>query len=468
MVNPGVRCLEKYSFDSELKEQKLVRNLVRSGDIVFDIGAHYGKYTKLFSLLVGKKGRVFAFEPTPESYQKLKSEIGSAGINNVTLENKAVFSEDTILKFNQFPENYSSWNGIGSPQMKNPDNYRQIVQHTKTIEVPAVSIDSYLKRIGIQKIDYLKLDVEGAEIFALAGMEQLLRAKVIKYLQFEISKKMLEGLNTEASKVFYFLSELGYNSYQITEEGSIGSLATDSDSYYENYISIPKSEAKTLSSLKEIKELELQEYNSHETENREDFLENGLWTPQTLMLRKIQDIVEKIEGKPANALSIDKNPELERILKRKWQGLDILIAKYPEYDAQDLSSFEDETFDLVFSHQVLEHIPKPWIAAKEMNRVLKRGGVGIHTTCAYNPRHGYPHFKDYYRFLPDGLTELFDNITIWEKDGWGNKQALIYNLTIDDGHGKLGGRRFLEAFAKNNDEDYPWVTWIVFQKKIGK
>jgi glycosyltransferase involved in cell wall biosynthesis len=196
----------------------------------------------------------------------------------------------------------------------------------------------------------------------------------------------------------------------------------------------------------------------------EDFLDKSFWTPQTAMLRAIRNAVLRIDGYPKAVLSIDKNPTLEKILLLKWPETEISVAKWPEYDVQNLHQYNDESFDIVYSHQVLEHVPKPWLAGKEIVRVLKKGGLGIHTTCAYNPRHGYPAFKDYYRFLPDGLAELFEGVSIWEKNGWGSKQALIYNLTIDDGNGELGGRRFVEALGKQNDENYPWHTWIVFQK----
>ena len=169
-------------------------------------------------------------------------------------------------------------------------------------------------------------------------------------------------------------------------------------------------------------------------------------------------------GQAECALSIDENPTIERMLLRKWPELSIDVAKWPEIDAQDLNRYSDDSFDLVFSHQVIEHIPRPWIAAKEMNRVLKSGGIGIHTTCAFNPRHGEPEFKDYYRFLPDGLEQLFEGQRIIQKAGWGNRQALIYNLTIDDGFGKLGGRRFNAAIGQKNDETFPWHTWIIYQK----
>jgi len=158
-------------------------------------------------------------------------------------------------------------------------------------------------------------------------------------------------------------------------------------------------------------------------------------------------------------------PDLDAMARVRWPDIRIQEARYPKHDAQRLTAFTDGQFDLVYSHQVLEHIPKPWLAGAELVRVLKSGGIGIHTTCAYNPRHGLPAFNDYYRFLPDGLAELFDGVEVLVKAGWGNRQALLYNLAIDDGHGGLGGRRFHPKLAEQNDPNHPWVTWIIFRKR---
>jgi SAM-dependent methyltransferase len=196
------------------------------------------------------------------------------------------------------------------------------------------------------------------------------------------------------------------------------------------------------------------------------FTDHGFWTPQTFMLRSIRDWVLQVQGgAPASALSIDDNPTLDRILLERWPALTITRAVYPAMDCQRLGHIGDDMFDIVYSHQVIEHVPKPWLAGRELVRVLKRGGLGIHTTCAFNPRHGPPAFNDYYRFLPDGLGELFDGVEVLVKAGWGNREALIYNLAIDDGHGDLGGRRFHPDVGRRNDELYPWVKWIVFRKK---
>jgi len=183
------------------------------------------------------------------------------------------------------------------------------------------------------------------------------------------------------------------------------------------------------------------------------------------MLQAIQTWFGQFDSLDAtSALSIDDNPTLDQILLGRWPRLTISRAAFPEMDCQQLTQVPDNCFDIVYSHQVIEHVPKPWLAGRELVRVLKSGGLGLHTTCAYNPRHGPPAFNDYYRFLPDGLVELFEGVDVLIKRGWGNREAILYNLAIDDGHGVLGGRRFHPTVGQRNEEDHPWVTWIIFRK----
>lgn len=69
--------------------------------------------------------------------------------------------------------------------------------------------------------------------------------------------------------------------------------------------------------------------------------------------------------------------------------------------------FDAETFDTVVSTQVLEHVEKPWIMVKEIQRVLKKGGVCILTAPFLVPYHPDPH--DYFRYTPEGMKSLFEN-----------------------------------------------------------
>lgn len=71
------------------------------------------------------------------------------------------------------------------------------------------------------------------------------------------------------------------------------------------------------------------------------------------------------------------------------------------------TGFETGRFDTIFSTQVFEHIPRPWLAAKELNRILKPGGVCIVTAPFLQPYHADPH--DYYRYTVDGLRALFED-----------------------------------------------------------
>lgn len=200
---------------------------------------------------------------------------------------------------------------------------------------------------------------------------------------------------------------------------------------------------------------------------RQDFLDQGRWTPQTVMMRAIQKWIGEAAVEVTEALSIDKNPTMEPLIREKWPKVRIHEAVYPEQDAMALR-YPDSTFDLVFSHQVLEHIPRPWLAAQEMIRVLKPGGIGIHTTCAFNPRHGPPHFRDYYRFHPEGLVEIFGGMEVEECAEWGNREAIRHNVSVEDGHGELGGRRFGEDIGSWSDGLYPWHSWIIFQKPVSQ
>lgn len=119
------------------------------------------------------------------------------------------------------------------------------------------------------------------------------------------------------------------------------------------------------------------------------FTDGEFWTPQTQMLRAIQDWVNRSQHlEAATGLSIDTNPTLDKILLRRWPALQIARAIYPAMDCQRLTHLADDNFALVYSHQVLEHVPKPWLAGHELIRVLKHGGLGLYTTCAYNLRHG--------------------------------------------------------------------------------
>jgi ubiquinone/menaquinone biosynthesis C-methylase UbiE len=84
----------------------------------------------------------------------------------------------------------------------------------------------------------------------------------------------------------------------------------------------------------------------------------------------------------------------------------ITIAQHPEVDVQRLP-YESESFDVVISDQVIEHVQNPWNGVQKSYRVLKKGGIAIHTTSFVNFIHPYP--SDFWRFSPDAIRYLSTN-----------------------------------------------------------
>ncbi len=236
-----IACGQKiFSFNTEKSEQTLVRNLIQPGMTVFDIGANIGDYSILFSKLVGKSGKVYAFEPTLTTFSKLNERIEKYQCKNVSLFQIAIFSQEGQVEINEFPEDYSGWNSIGKPKMLDPQqNYEKYVEIIRTESVKSLTIDSFCRNNGIEKIDYLKIDVEGAESHVLLGANELLKEKKIRFIQFEISENMLKGLNLQAKDVFDILINNGYECHQIQDDGEIGKEVFVSNSFYENYIAFP-------------------------------------------------------------------------------------------------------------------------------------------------------------------------------------------------------------------------------------
>ncbi|MBH8556283.1 FkbM family methyltransferase [Nostocaceae cyanobacterium CENA357] len=232
--------IENYFSSHEISEQLLVSKLVRPGMLVFDVGANIGDYSILLSKLVGSSGKVYSFEPTIITFNKLQERLSKSKCNNVYPLQNAVYSHNIQIEFNEFSEDFSAWNSIGRPQMLDPQGSGQYVPIVNTGVVQAITLDSFCNDNNIQKIDYLKVDVEGAESDVLQGAIELLKNKAIYFIQFEISQKMLEGLNRKAKSTFDILIENGYECHLIKQNGDIGEEVTDSNSFYENYIAFPR------------------------------------------------------------------------------------------------------------------------------------------------------------------------------------------------------------------------------------
>lgn len=139
-----------------------------------------------------------------------------------------------------------------------------------------------------------------------------------------------------------------------------------------------------------------------------------------------------------------------------------ISTEYPDVDITDLSKFKSNSFDVVVSDQVLEHVPDPFKACREIHRVLKKEGYAINTSCTFYHIHDNP---DYFRFTKLGLRELHKDFKeIGLLGSWGNREVMGKFIrenykSFDVLHNKRDYK-----LATINEETWPWLVWCIAQK----
>jgi FkbM family methyltransferase len=165
----------------------------QKGDIIFDCGAFCGAFTHFFSELIGESGRVYAFEPDEICYQALITNIKINNISNVIAVKKGIYSSTTTLNFFQ-KENESS--AIADSKQNN----------TTTIQV--LSLEDAYREFNLPKLDYVKMDIEGAELEAVLASKAFLADKKI---HFAIASYHYRNGEQTFKALEEFFSEIGYS-----------------------------------------------------------------------------------------------------------------------------------------------------------------------------------------------------------------------------------------------------------------
>jgi FkbM family methyltransferase len=162
----------------------------KEADIVVDIGAHIGKYTIIASKMVGSEGKVIAIEAHPVNYDTLRQNIVINKLSNVIALNYAVHSKETIVKLYEHgqEEGFTIYNTIMSERTMTPRNQ-------KYIEVKANTLDSLLLQNGINQVNWIKIDVEGAEYEVLMGATNILSSSKDISLLIEIHNLVATNKN---------------------------------------------------------------------------------------------------------------------------------------------------------------------------------------------------------------------------------------------------------------------------------
>jgi FkbM family methyltransferase len=190
------------------------------GDIVVDVGAYLGRYTLISSNLVGKSGRVVAIEGDPSHYEMLDKNLKLNRVSNVTAISCMVGSKDMHLIVGS-EDNYLE---VGSKDMHTnyQDDSSKEFDETGKAQIGNTTVNLntldnlLLKEHGISEVNWMKIDVEGAELDVLKGAHNILsNSKRIKLLieihgVNKLYKPIVEILNSHNFKIIFEKDIQGY------------------------------------------------------------------------------------------------------------------------------------------------------------------------------------------------------------------------------------------------------------------
>ena len=178
---------------------ELMKELVKKGDNVLDIGANIGYYAEILSDLVGENGRVYCFEPDEINFKHL-AKIAKRK-NNLELIKKAVAENDGHIEI------YTSDIINVEHTIYKPEHFDSSYRVEKT------SVDNYIQQKFT--VSFIKMDIQGAELKALEGMKQMLMTNNDIVLMTEVHPYFLLNSGTTPYQMIEFIQSLEFNIYLI-------------------------------------------------------------------------------------------------------------------------------------------------------------------------------------------------------------------------------------------------------------
>jgi FkbM family methyltransferase len=203
------------------KEIELIRRLVAAGDRAADIGANVGQFTRELAVLAGSDGHVYSFEPVGNNFRILTTMISLAKLRNVTPLHMAVGSEGgTRTMVIPTTDSFAGY------YLAHFDDNGSEAGRRET--VPTATLDELLSSETISALDFIKCDVEGAELDVLRGAATLIRNTKPGF--------MIEVSRATSADCFAFLHDLGYVAY--VYDGKVERVDSYRDGRFSNYFFI--------------------------------------------------------------------------------------------------------------------------------------------------------------------------------------------------------------------------------------
>lgn len=183
-------------FNVDFEDHNAIYREIKDGMTVFDVGTNMAEILMNMSKR-NPNGINYGFEPIPFTFEKAHNNISANNITNIVLSNIALSDKEEMLSVLSMPVNHSG----GVRLTKESKNH--------TVQVRAMSLDSFVIEKNIKNLDFIKIDVEGFEYHVLNGSTAtLMRYKPTIFL--EVNDKYLQQQGFSAQLIFDFLKKLGY------------------------------------------------------------------------------------------------------------------------------------------------------------------------------------------------------------------------------------------------------------------
>ncbi len=200
-----------------------IARLVPAEAVVLDIGAHAGQFTKLFARAV-PAGRVYAFEPGSYARSILRSVVWLHRLGNVEIVPVALGAADGLAHLN-IPLKHRGSYGFGLSHLGTAADRWPMVA---TELVALTTIDAVAAALALNRVDFIKADIEGWELALLRGAEETLR-RFRPVLLIELSEAHLARAGDRLGDAFAFMDRLGYAAFELMPSGELNPVASPHD-----------------------------------------------------------------------------------------------------------------------------------------------------------------------------------------------------------------------------------------------
>jgi FkbM family methyltransferase len=210
-----VQAFRRHRGHFEQAELRQAQELATPGGIVFDVGANIGAFTAALARGVGTNGRVYAFEPGRMARTRLRRTIALNSLSNVVVVDSAVADSPGRAALHSYGAEYGSWATL-SP--RTIDLGGTTLDARESEDVVTTTLDIYCDSEGVAAVDFLKIDVEGAEQRVLAGSRTVLENVRLRGIMIEVSDNTLSAFGDTAYELMLVLDDYGFDTFVAVED----------------------------------------------------------------------------------------------------------------------------------------------------------------------------------------------------------------------------------------------------------